>query len=249
MEQPDSELVIVGHTSGSGSEQHNDRLSFSRAVRLRDLLIDHGIPVQRMAVVFGAGESEPLVAEDDDPAKMAKNRRVEIYVQGPIVDDQIAQLRPDPTSKPDNPVGSSKGIGCPDLREQVKWLLVEKEAWNQYYQRGPRSHSTGVRDTGGDGNVIAPDYVGIKSAAMSQGYHNESDWQFFESMIKLPATANLNAHLMEINRAIAQYRSWLQGNSGCDPRMTKVLGVPAPSKPRPNDSPQAGDTAPGGQKY
>lgn len=76
---PASEIVVVGHTDRTGSLAYNDALSLRRAERVRERLIQVGIPNEHVRVA-GRGEREPLVATDDEVAE-PRNRRVEITVR------------------------------------------------------------------------------------------------------------------------------------------------------------------------
>lgn len=78
-QRPASEAMVIGHTDRVGSVEDNDRLSKVRAETLRDLLIESGVPANKLEVV-GRGEREPLVATDDEVDE-PKNRRVEINVR------------------------------------------------------------------------------------------------------------------------------------------------------------------------
>ncbi len=78
-QRPASEALVIGHTDRVGSVEDNDRLSKVRAETLRDLLIESGVPANKLEVV-GRGEREPLVATDDEVDE-PKNRRVEINVR------------------------------------------------------------------------------------------------------------------------------------------------------------------------
>ncbi|MDH3190890.1 MAG: OmpA family protein, partial [Acidimicrobiia bacterium] len=72
-----AEIIIEGHTSSEGSEAHNLELSKARAQAVADDLIRRGFPAGAINVV-GLGESDLLVAPDNDESARAINRRVEI---------------------------------------------------------------------------------------------------------------------------------------------------------------------------
>jgi outer membrane protein OmpA-like peptidoglycan-associated protein len=76
---PNSKIVIEGHTDATGSPDRNEQLSLQRAEAVRAALISSGVPADRVSVV-GYGESRP-VADNGSPAGRATNRRVEIVVQ------------------------------------------------------------------------------------------------------------------------------------------------------------------------
>lgn len=77
--QPSPEIDVVGHTDFIGTDQYNDTLSLQRARRVRDLLIQRGIPA-RLIHAAGRGKREPLVRHADAVAE-PRNRRVEIIVR------------------------------------------------------------------------------------------------------------------------------------------------------------------------
>jgi len=78
-ERPASEVMVIGHTDSVGSVESNDRLSKKRAEGLRDLLIEAGVPADKLEAV-GRGERDPLVPTGDEVDE-PKNRRVEISVR------------------------------------------------------------------------------------------------------------------------------------------------------------------------
>jgi outer membrane protein OmpA-like peptidoglycan-associated protein len=78
-ERAASEVMVIGHTDRVGSVEGNDKLSLKRAEGLRDLLIESGIPAEKLEAV-GRGERDPLVPTADEVDE-AKNRRVEINVR------------------------------------------------------------------------------------------------------------------------------------------------------------------------
>jgi outer membrane protein OmpA-like peptidoglycan-associated protein len=76
---PAPEVVVIGHTDTVGTDEHNDRLSLQRAERLRELLVQGGIPSTGITAT-GRGKRELLVPTADQ-VEEAKNRRVEIVVR------------------------------------------------------------------------------------------------------------------------------------------------------------------------
>jgi outer membrane protein OmpA-like peptidoglycan-associated protein len=77
--RPAPEIAVVGHTDFVGSDQYNDTLSLQRAVRVKDLLIQRGIPA-KMIQTAGRGKREPLIPASNAVAE-PRNRRVEIIVR------------------------------------------------------------------------------------------------------------------------------------------------------------------------
>ncbi|MEP5728885.1 MAG: OmpA family protein [Sulfitobacter sp.] len=74
----DSTLQIVGHTDSDGDASYNQTLSEGRARSVANVLINNGVPPQRINT-FGRGESQP-VASNLTPEGKAQNRRVEIVI-------------------------------------------------------------------------------------------------------------------------------------------------------------------------
>jgi outer membrane protein OmpA-like peptidoglycan-associated protein len=75
---PGTEVLIVGHTDATGTDQYNMALSQRRADSARNFLIGQGISGSRIRTQ-GRGESEP-VASNETPAGQQQNRRVEIAI-------------------------------------------------------------------------------------------------------------------------------------------------------------------------
>jgi outer membrane protein OmpA-like peptidoglycan-associated protein len=77
--RPSPEIIVIGHTDFLGGHEYNDRLSILRAERVRELLVQRGVPA-RSIQVSGRGKREPLYPT---PANVAepRNRRVEITVR------------------------------------------------------------------------------------------------------------------------------------------------------------------------
>jgi outer membrane protein OmpA-like peptidoglycan-associated protein len=73
------EVTVIGHTDLVGDNGENDDLSVKRAERVKLMLIQLGIPAERISVA-GRGKREPAVQTSqgvDEP----RNRRVEIDVR------------------------------------------------------------------------------------------------------------------------------------------------------------------------
>ena len=75
-EYPNSKFTVEGHTDSVGSEKLNQSLSESRALSVKEFLVDKGIEEFRLSAV-GYGESKPI-ATNNTRAGRAQNRRVEI---------------------------------------------------------------------------------------------------------------------------------------------------------------------------
>jgi outer membrane protein OmpA-like peptidoglycan-associated protein len=76
---PESKIVVEGHTDSQGKAAFNQELSFKRAQSVRDYLAAHGIASDRISAQ-GLGSTRPI-ATNGNPEGRANNRRVEIIVQ------------------------------------------------------------------------------------------------------------------------------------------------------------------------
>ena len=76
----DRDIIVEGHTDSQGSEASNMTLSQTRANNVRDYLVAHGVPANRIRAE-GEGEAKP-VADNRTAEGRANNRRVEIIVVG-----------------------------------------------------------------------------------------------------------------------------------------------------------------------
>jgi len=79
-----TELLIVGHTDSTGSEQYNQTLSENRAQSVYQYLQARGVIHQRLSA-YGRGELEPI-ASNATAGGRTQNRRVEIIVV-PVVQE------------------------------------------------------------------------------------------------------------------------------------------------------------------
>jgi OmpA-OmpF porin, OOP family len=77
--RPLPDIVVIGHTDTVGSLDFNDKLSRARADRMRELLIERGLPAGRIESA-GRGKRELLVPTEDNISE-PRNRRVEINVR------------------------------------------------------------------------------------------------------------------------------------------------------------------------
>jgi len=80
-DNPNTNVVIIGHTDNTGSVSINQPLSVDRASRTRDYLAGRGVNPNRITIE-GRADREPI-ANNGDAAGRARNRRVEIYVAEP----------------------------------------------------------------------------------------------------------------------------------------------------------------------
>lgn len=75
---PGSELLIVGHTDSTGTEEYNRGLSERRARAAAAALVDAGVDRPR-ANTLGLGETEP-VQDNGQESGRERNRRVEVAI-------------------------------------------------------------------------------------------------------------------------------------------------------------------------
>ena len=75
---PNTELLIVGHTDGVGSDSYNYDLSERRSRAAADYLIARGVDRDRVRTV-GRGETEPVSSNDSETGRQ-RNRRVEVAI-------------------------------------------------------------------------------------------------------------------------------------------------------------------------
>lgn len=73
-------LEIVGHTSPTGPEPLNVRLSGLRAERVKDILTDDAPVLKKRMIASGLGSKETLIGTGKDNASDALDRRVEFKV-------------------------------------------------------------------------------------------------------------------------------------------------------------------------
>ena len=77
---PLATVDVAGHASASGTAGGNQRLSEARAAAVRDALEARGVDSGRIQW-WGEGEQRPWLPEEQGPAAMARNRRVEVVVR------------------------------------------------------------------------------------------------------------------------------------------------------------------------
>lgn len=78
LNNPGTQVTIIGHTDNTGTDAINNPLSVNRAASTRDYLTGRGIPHQRIQI-DGRGSYQPIVP-NDNATNRARNRRVEIFV-------------------------------------------------------------------------------------------------------------------------------------------------------------------------
>ena len=78
VENPETEILIAGHTDTDGDADANQGLSERRAVAVRDFLVQRGIAAERL-VAQGFGESQPIVVNGVEDKEAS--RRIEFIVR------------------------------------------------------------------------------------------------------------------------------------------------------------------------
>ena len=78
-QRPLPDIAVIGHTDTVGGLSYNDRLSLARAERMRMMMVEMGIPAERIQAA-GRGKRELLVPTEDNVGE-PRNRRVEISVR------------------------------------------------------------------------------------------------------------------------------------------------------------------------
>ncbi|MDB5024244.1 MAG: hypothetical protein JWP78_1999 [Mucilaginibacter sp.] len=81
---PETNIMIIGHTDNTGPVAHNADLSVHRASSVKNYLVDNGIRRSRLNI-DGRGETEPI-ADNSTVTGRAQNRRVEIVI---MANDQM----------------------------------------------------------------------------------------------------------------------------------------------------------------
>ncbi|MVN92171.1 OmpA family protein [Mucilaginibacter aquatilis] len=83
---PQTNILIVGHTDNTGSAELNQDLSVRRAESVKSYISSHGVSGSRLTT-SGKGFNEPI-ADNSTEAGRAQNRRVEIVI---VANDQLKQ--------------------------------------------------------------------------------------------------------------------------------------------------------------
>lgn len=73
-----TEIIVMGHTDATGSDEHNQKLSENRAASVSRFLQQNGVTAKRVTTK-GFGEQKP-VASNNTASGREQNRRVEIAI-------------------------------------------------------------------------------------------------------------------------------------------------------------------------
>ncbi len=76
--EPDTEIMVIGHTDNVGSMNANQKVSEGRAKSVRDYAVSQGLKGGRIKTE-GKNYSEPIASNDSESGR-AENRRVEIVI-------------------------------------------------------------------------------------------------------------------------------------------------------------------------
>lgn len=77
-DNPDTDILVIGHTDNKGTEQYNQGLSERRANAVKNYAVSAGLAAGRVKTE-GKSFTEPI-ADNDTEAGRAQNRRVEIVI-------------------------------------------------------------------------------------------------------------------------------------------------------------------------
>ncbi len=83
---PQTNILIVGHTDNTGSASYNQDLSVRRAEAVKSFIVSNGVSSGRLSTQ-GKGLTEPI-ADNSTESGRAQNRRVEIVI---VANDQLKQ--------------------------------------------------------------------------------------------------------------------------------------------------------------
>jgi outer membrane protein OmpA-like peptidoglycan-associated protein len=86
MAYPGLNVKVEGHTDNVGSQDYNQKLSDERAETVRGFMVSQGVSPD-IITAQGFGMNQPVVS-NDTAAGRAKNRRVELVVNGSAIGDQ-----------------------------------------------------------------------------------------------------------------------------------------------------------------
>ena len=83
---PQTNILIVGHTDNTGGDAHNMDLSVQRAAAVKSYITANNVAASRLTIQ-GKGESEPI-ADNTTVDGRSQNRRVEVAI---VANEQLKQ--------------------------------------------------------------------------------------------------------------------------------------------------------------
>lgn len=83
---PETNIMVIGHTDNVGTDTYNYSLSEKRAQSVKTYAAVNGVSNSRLSTI-GKGETEPIADNTTDSGR-AQNRRVEIVI---VANDQLKQ--------------------------------------------------------------------------------------------------------------------------------------------------------------
>ncbi|MBC7912484.1 MAG: OmpA family protein [Pyrinomonadaceae bacterium] len=75
---PETNIMVIGHTDADGTDSYNYSLSENRAAAVKSFAMTNGVTSSRLTTV-GKGETEPI-GDNTSASGKAQNRRVEIVI-------------------------------------------------------------------------------------------------------------------------------------------------------------------------
>lgn len=85
-DNPETNVLIIGHTDNTGSDDYNARLSERRAEAVKTFAMNQGVAGSRLNTQ-GKGENEPIADNSTEDGR-SKNRRVEIVI---VANEQLKE--------------------------------------------------------------------------------------------------------------------------------------------------------------
>jgi outer membrane protein OmpA-like peptidoglycan-associated protein len=107
-------VLVTGHTSHTGGQAFNQRLSKERAEAVAGILREEGIPAMDITVV-GKGWDEPI-NENKSKEGQAKNRRVEVDIKIHDANVTTTLVEGQPRDTPAVPVKKARGHRRPKTK-------------------------------------------------------------------------------------------------------------------------------------